>query len=235
MPSVMISGFAFLSVLAAVGRAAPPTTTEAIQTFLSVSNLDATQASQVATRFNADRNAYYSSLTANPAYKTAYSVAATAFPETAKSVAATNPELFLASLARADRDDLPPWYTAMPMDVQDFWRSVGSRDIEMYTSEVSVARPLPSEVSASLSSVSSRLESLASSVSVATESRASVSNRESVFYDAQFSSYSQSLASARATAVLKGAAPASPATSGHMWVVAAGVAILAGLVSMAML
>ncbi len=171
----------------------------------------------MSSKFAADHNAYYSTLSNDPGFKTAYSVVATAMPASAMSAAAVDPELFLASLAREDRDDLPEWYTSMPRSVQDFWRSVGSHDIQMYTSEVNVVRPLPSSVSASLSSLSSSLSSRASSLSSQTESLAS------------------SLASASATMVLKGAAPASPATSGHMLVAAAGVAIAAGLVSMAML
>lgn len=136
----------------------------------------------------------------------AFSVANTALPGSVKAVAAGYPALFLASLAQEDSSDLPSWYTAMPTPIQDYWSSVGREEIDMFTSEVNEARPLPSSVSASLSSLSSKLASASSSA-----------------------------ASVSASAVAHGGAPASPATSGHMMVVAAGVAIAAGLVGMAML
>ncbi|KAL8715633.1 MAG: hypothetical protein Q9225_006364 [Loekoesia sp. 1 TL-2023] len=208
MHAIMISRFAITSTLAAFGWAAPPapSTTAALQTFLSISNLDASQAAEVSTKFGADATSYYSALTADPGYSDATSVIATAMPATAQAEAAANPELFLASLAKSS-DDQPSWFTAMPTPVQAFWESAGSQYIDMYTSEVDAARPLPSSVSASLSSVSSKILSSASSAVSASAS----------------------------SAVAKGAAPASPATSGHMLVVAAGVAVAAGLVGMAML
>ncbi|KAI4115812.1 MAG: hypothetical protein LQ345_003664 [Seirophora villosa] len=205
----MTSHFVLLAALAAGGLGAPQesvpaaSTTEAMQTFLSISNLDASQAAQVSSRFLDDRNSYYLAMTADPRHMSATSVWAAAIPPTAAAAGKVNPELFLASLARADREDLPSWFTAMPTGAQDYWRSVGSRDIEMYTSEVNAARPLATEASASLSS--------------------------------KGASASSSLASATASAVAEGAAPRSPATSGLMTVVGAGVAVAAGLVGMAML
>ncbi|KAI4129020.1 MAG: hypothetical protein LQ338_002435 [Usnochroma carphineum] len=154
MTTTMISRFAILSVLATIGLAATPapSTTEALQTFLSVSNLDASQAAQIHSAFVADHNSYQAALTTDPSYASAFSVANTALPNTAKAAAAADPALYLASLAKDDSDDLPAWFASMPTPVQEFWRSVGSQEIEMYTSEVNEARPLPSSVSASLSS-----------------------------------------------------------------------------------
>ncbi|KAI4138911.1 MAG: hypothetical protein L6R39_006551 [Caloplaca ligustica] len=208
----MSSRFAILSAIAAGALAAPTvtppvqSTTDAVQSFLSVSNLDASQAVAISSKFLADRNSYYSALSTDSAWTTAYSVIATAMPSSVMTAAAANPELQLVSLAQQDSDDLPAWFKAMPTPVQDFWRSVGSKDIELYTSEVDAARPLPSSISASLSSLTSKVTASASAAS-----------------------------SAASAAVAKGAAPASPATPGHMTVVAAGVAIAAGLIGMAML
>lgn len=90
-----------------------------------------------------------------------YIVGATGIPATAKAKAAANPDLFLASLALAESDDLPDWFTALPTPVQDAIVSVGSRDIEMYTSEVIVVRPLSTEAASSLSSFAASQSSVA--------------------------------------------------------------------------
>ncbi|KAL9004850.1 MAG: hypothetical protein Q9188_002338 [Gyalolechia gomerana] len=194
----MISRLAAISALATSALAAPDqSTTPALQSLLSVSNLDASEAAEISTKFGADASDYYSTLTDEPGYSSAYSVVATALPSSAQAVAAVDPELFLASLAKASSQ--PAWFTSMPTPVQAFWKSAGSHYIEMYTSEVDAARPLPSSVSASLSSASAAVSASASS------------------------------------AIAEGAAPASPAILGHMTLAAAGVAIAAGLVGMAML
>ncbi|KAL8946207.1 MAG: hypothetical protein Q9222_007370 [Ikaeria aurantiellina] len=209
MHSTIISRFAVLSALATSVLAAPPaqSTTPALQTFLSVKNIDASQAAQISKAFASDTASYYNALGKQPGYTSAYNVLATAAPASAQAAAAGNPELYLASLARADRDDLPSWYTAMPTSVQDFWRSVGSQDIKMYTSEVNVARPLAPSVSASLvSSASSKAASVASEASAATSK-----------------------------ATVNGGTPLSPASSGQMAVVAAGMVFAAGLVGVALM
>ncbi|KAL8712623.1 MAG: hypothetical protein Q9220_003154 [cf. Caloplaca sp. 1 TL-2023] len=205
MHSTIISHLAVLTALAASAWAAPPdqSTTPALQSFLTIKDLDVSQAAQVSKNFAADTVSYYADLMSQTAWQPAYSVIATAAPAAAQAVAAANPELYLASLAKADNDDLPSWYTAMPTEVQDFWKSVGSQDIKMYTSEVFAARPIPSSVSASLSSVSASLSSAA--------------------------------AAATTSSTKNSATPLSPASSGQMAVVAAGVVIAAGLVGMAML
>ncbi|KAI4121770.1 MAG: hypothetical protein LQ341_007370 [Variospora aurantia] len=171
MPSTMTSRLAVLAALNAVGLAAPqvpsPSTTEAMQSFLSISDLDAVQAAQVSSKFLEDRNSYYNALTTDPRQSSASTAFAAAIPPTAAAVGGPNPEVFLASLARADQDDLPAWFTSMPAPVQDFWKSVGSQDIEMYTSEVNVVRPLASQISASLSS---KADSASSSLASATAS-----------------------------------------------------------------
>ncbi|KAL8732324.1 MAG: hypothetical protein Q9181_003995 [Wetmoreana brouardii] len=201
MPSVLGLRFALLSAFAASALAQ----TE-LQSLLSVSGLDAPQSTQISTAFAADIGTYYGGLATEPGYSDAFSAVITAMPTSVVASQAADPELFFASLAEASSDDLPDWFTAMPTSVQQFWSSVGEQVVEMYTSEVNVARPLPSSVSASLSSVSASLSSQAAAVS-----------------------------SSASEAVQKGEAPTSPATSGHMAVIAGGVAIAAGLVGMAML
>lgn len=130
-------------------------------------------------------------------------------PASAKVEAAKNPELFLVSLAQASSGDLPDWYTALPTDVQDVWRSVGDQYLEMYTSEVHVVRPLSAEVASSLSSVVKSIKSSATSKAAAATSEA--------------------LGAANA------AAPVSPLSSGKMGIVAGCVGVAAGLVGMALL
>ena len=169
------------------------------------------------TNFDSDFASYNAALMTDPGYSAASGAVVTGFPTTALADAAANPALFLASLAQ-ESDDQPSWFTAMPTSVQKFWESAGSQVIDMYTSEVDAARPLPSLVSASLSSLSS--SQFASASSVASEASASASSVAS---------------GASASAIHQGAAPASPATAGRMMVVGAGVAIAASLVGMALL
>ncbi|KAI4274230.1 MAG: hypothetical protein LQ337_004082 [Flavoplaca oasis] len=210
MPCTMFSRVAVLFALAASALAAPePTTTAAIQSFLSISNVDATQASDISTRFEADKASYYTELRTDADYTSALGVAATGMPASAKVEAAKNPELFLVSLAQASSGDLPDWYTALPTDVQDVWRSVGDQYLEMYTSEVHVVRPLSAEVASSLSSVVKSIKSSATSKAAAATSEA--------------------LGAANA------AAPVSPLSSGKMGIVAGCVGVAAGLVGMALL
>lgn len=168
------------------------------------------QASEISTKFAADKSEYYSTLTTETGFPSAYSVIGAAIPDSARPLAAANPELFLASLVKASSQ--PDWFTSMPTPVQDFWESAGSHYIEMYTSEVDAARPIPSSLSSSLSSASSRLSSMS----------------------AALSSSSAAVSASASAAVLHGAAPASPILE-QMTFVAAGVAIAAGLVGMAML
>ncbi|KAL8825012.1 MAG: hypothetical protein Q9170_007962 [Blastenia crenularia] len=215
----MISPLTIISALAACALAAPPSTTPALQTYLSISDLDASQASAVESNFGADATSYFLALTTDPGYSSAYSAIATALPSSAWSRVQDNPGLFLASLAK-ESDDQPDWFTSMPTPAQAFWESAGSEYIDMYTSEVDAARPLPTAVSASLSSLSSKVAS-ASSKAAAESSKAESSAAKA--------------SAAQSSAIQKGAAPASPATSGHMMVVAAGVVIAASLVGMAML
>ncbi|KAL8725655.1 MAG: hypothetical protein Q9166_007232 [cf. Caloplaca sp. 2 TL-2023] len=184
-----------------------PSTTAALQTFLHISNLDASQAADLSTRFDADKASYYGELMSDPSYMSARGVAATGIPPTALAAASADPELFLASLALASSGDLPDWFSALPTPVQGIYKSVGSRDIELYTSEVAVVRPVSSDVAASLSSLSSSIEASASA----------------------------SVEAASSEAVQKGEAPSSPVTNGHMAVVAGGVALAAGLVGIALL
>lgn len=139
-------------------------------------------------------------------------------PVSAKLAAAGNPELFLASLAQAPSDDLPGWFTALPTDVQDVWKSVGSRDIEMYTSEVHIVRPLSAEVASSLSSVVKSITSSATSVMTSEQAKAS-----------------SMIAAASTKAAQQGGAPSSPVSSGKMGIIAGGVAVAAGLVGIALL
>ncbi|KAI4190996.1 MAG: hypothetical protein L6R41_000446 [Letrouitia leprolyta] len=211
MHASMISRLAVVSALAASALAAPDqSTTPALQSLLSVSNLDNSQASEISTKFAADKSEYYSTLTTETGFPSAYSVIGAAIPDSARPLAAANPELFLASLVKASSQ--PDWFTSMPTPVQDFWESAGSHYIEMYTSEVDAARPIPSSLSSSLSSASSRLSSMS----------------------AALSSSSAAVSASASAAVLHGAAPASPILE-QMTFVAAGVAIAAGLVGMAML
>ncbi|KAL8768231.1 MAG: hypothetical protein Q9209_005461 [Squamulea sp. 1 TL-2023] len=134
--------------------AAPePSTTAALQTFLSISNIDASQAADLSTRFEADKSSYRSEIQTDPAYITAFNYAAAYMPESAMAEASANPELYVASLAQASSTDLPGWFKSLPTADQDVWKSVGSRYIEMYTSEVAIVRPLSSDVAASISSV----------------------------------------------------------------------------------
>lgn len=143
-----------------------------------------------------------------PEWSSFSTVAATGIPLSVLRDNQDNPDLFLASLARATGADRPAWFTALPKAQQDFMTSVGDNVIELYTSEVDKAGPVPSSVEASLTSVLSSAQSSASSVV-------------------------SSVSAAHTTAT--GAAPASPVTSGHMGVVAGGVAIAAGLVGLFML
>ncbi|KAL8757909.1 MAG: hypothetical protein Q9199_001873 [Rusavskia elegans] len=215
----MFSRVAVLFTLAASALAAPePITTAAMQSFLSISNLDASQAAEISTRFDADKASYYSQLGRDADYTSALSVAATGMPVSAKLAAAGNPELFLASLAQARSDDLPGWFTALPTDVQDVWKSVGSRDIEMYTSEVHIVRPLSAEVASSLSSVVKSITSSATSVMTSEQAKAS-----------------SMIAAASTKAAQQGGAPSSPVSSGKMGIIAGGVAVAAGLVGIALL
>ncbi|KAI4226468.1 MAG: hypothetical protein L6R36_003122 [Xanthoria steineri] len=230
MPCTMFSRVAVLVALAASALAAPePTTTAALQSFLSISNLDASQAADISTRFDADKARYYATITTDPAYISALGAAATVMPASARRVAGINPELFLASLAQASPDDLPDWFTALPSDVQDVWKSMGSEDIEMYTSEVHIVRPLSAEVASSLSSAVKSITSSATSVITSRDAKAS-SIRSS-----EQAKASSMLASASASAQQKAGAPASPLSSGKMGIVAGGVAVAAGLVGMALL
>ncbi|KAL8684989.1 MAG: hypothetical protein Q9224_006028, partial [Gallowayella concinna] len=160
-------------------------------------------AADVSSRFRADVNSYYAGLPTEPAYAALSDPAMTSIPKSAMALEAADPELFLASLALAKSEDLPSWFTALPTPAQDAMISIGSRDVEFYTSEVIVARPLSDVVASSLSS-------FASSQSTAAEASAS-------------------------QAVQKGAAPKSPVTSGHMGVIAVGVALAAGVVGLALL
>ncbi|KAL8861869.1 MAG: hypothetical protein Q9178_001738 [Gyalolechia marmorata] len=218
MPSTMCSCIAVLFTLAASALAAPePTTTAALQSLLSISNIDAAQAHDISTMFEADKASYYGKLTTEPAYKSAFSVAATGMPMSAMTAVQPNPDLFLASVAQASSDDLPSWFASLPADVQNVWKSVGRQNIEMFTSAVAVVRPMSSDVAASVSSAQSSASSAISSASSA------------------ISSASSAITSAVSEGLQKGAAPASPVTSGNMGVVAAGVAIAAGLVGMALL
>ncbi|KAL8631476.1 hypothetical protein Q9189_002805 [Teloschistes chrysophthalmus] len=223
MAFIMASRIAVLSVLAAAALAQLPepqttteTTTEApapsvtppLQSFLGITDLDASEASQVSTAYSADLSNYYGGLMMAPEWSSFSTVAATGIPLSVLRDNQDNPDLFLASLARATGADRPAWFTALPKAQQDFMTSVGDNVIELYTSEVDKAGPVPSSVEASLTSVLSSAQSSASSVV-------------------------SSVSAAHTTAT--GAAPASPVTSGHMGVVAGGVAIAAGLVGLFML
>ncbi|KAL8996241.1 MAG: hypothetical protein Q9169_004219 [Polycauliona sp. 2 TL-2023] len=216
MSRTMFSRAAVLFTLVASAMAAPETTTGAMQSFLSISGIDASQATAISTRFEADKASYYREVATKPGVAAAMNLAATAMPESAKIAAAANPDLYLASLAQADSDDLPDWFTALPISVQNVWKSMGDRDIEMYTSEVNVVRPLSAKV---VSSLSSRVRSITSSASSVITSKA-----------AEASSMAAS-----ASEAAKAGAPASPLSSGRMGLVAGGVAIAAGLVGMALL
>ncbi|KAI4245859.1 MAG: hypothetical protein LQ352_006504 [Teloschistes flavicans] len=211
----MVSRIAILSVLAAVALAQTPTQSEtpALQSFLSVSNLDASQADQISTAFAADIENYYSGLMTAPEWSSFYLVVSTGVPASALSSNAADPGLFVASLAQADEADLPDWFTALPTPQQEYLESMGSGVIELYTSEVDKARPVPSSVSASLTSAASSISSAMSSASAE----------------------STKLKASKTQVVAKGGAPASPVTSGHMAVVAGGVAIAAGLIGLVML
>ncbi|KAL9037154.1 MAG: hypothetical protein Q9180_003881 [Flavoplaca navasiana] len=214
MPCTMFSRVAVLLTLAASALAAPePTTTAAIQSFLSISDVDATQASDISTRFEADKASYYTELRTEADYTSALSVAATGMPASAKLEAAKNPELFLVSLAQASSGDLPDWYTALPTDVQNVWRSVGDQYLEMYTSEVHVVRPLSAEVASSLSSA---VKSMKSSATSDVNSKAAAATSE-------------------ALKAASAAPPVSPLSSGKMGIVAGCVGVAAGLVGMALL
>ncbi|KAL8637056.1 MAG: hypothetical protein Q9226_009167 [Calogaya cf. arnoldii] len=231
MSRIMFSRVAVLFTLAASALAQDPTTTAPLQSFLSISGLDASQATEVSTRFDADRNSYYAELRSDPAYTSALGVAATGMPASVKVDAAANPELFLASLAQAQSEDLPSWFTALPTDVQDTWKSVGNRDIEMYSSEVRIIRPLSAGVASSLSSVVKSITSSATSVMTSQEavasSKAAIASAEASIKAAE--------ASASALKEDQSGAPASPLSSGKMGIVAGGVAIAAALVGMALL
>ncbi|KAL8668569.1 MAG: hypothetical protein Q9168_006807 [Polycauliona sp. 1 TL-2023] len=219
MSRTMFSRAAVLLTLAASAMAAPePTTTAAIQSFLEVSNIDASQASDISTRFDRDQASYYREIATNPTVVSAMSVAATGMPNSAKVDAAGDPELYLASLAQASSDDLPDWFTALPTGVQRVFESMGDRDIEMYTSEVNVVRPLSKEL---VSSLSSRVKSITSSATSVITSKAAEASSKA--------------AAASKAATQKGGAPASPLSSGRMGLVAGGVAIAAGLVGIALL
>lgn len=106
---------------------------------------------------------------------------------------------------------------------------MGSEDIEMYTSEVHIVRPLSAEVASSLSSAVKSITSSATSVITSRDAKAS-SIRSS-----EQAKASSMLASASASAQQKAGAPASPLSSGKMGIVAGGVAVAAGLVGMALL
>ena len=141
-------------------------------------------------------------------------------PASAKLEAAKNPELFLVSLAQASSGDLPDWYTALPTDVQNVWRSVGDQYLEMYTSEVHVVRPLSAEVASSLSSAVKSIKS--SATSDVTSKVAEASSRAAA-------------ASSEALKAASAAAPVSPLSSGKMGIIAGCVGVAAGLVGMALL
>ncbi|KAL8784032.1 MAG: hypothetical protein Q9213_004221 [Squamulea squamosa] len=155
MPFTTISRIAvFITLAASSALAAPePSTTAALQTFLSISNIDASQGADLSTRFEADKTSYKSELQTDPAYISALNDAAAYMPETAMAKASADPDVYVASLAQASSTDLPSWFKSLPTDDQDVWRSIGSRYIEMYTSEVAIVRPLSSDVAASISSV----------------------------------------------------------------------------------
>ncbi|KAL8684684.1 MAG: hypothetical protein Q9218_008188, partial [Villophora microphyllina] len=170
-------------------------------------------ANQISTAFLADLTSYMDSISTASDFSSLYSVLATGMPGSAMSENAANPPLYLASLAQATGDDRPDWFTSLPTAEQDYLSSMGNGIIELYTSEVNAARPLDPSFSRSLSSVSASLSS-------ATESIAAVTS---------------SLAAAAGDGVRKGGAPASPVTSGHMAVVAGGVAIAAGLFGLVLL
>ena len=157
-----------------------------------------------------------------PGYSEAYSAAQTIIPQSDLDFAATNPDLFFASLHQAS-DEPPTWYTAMPTPIQEFWSSVGNHAVEIYNDVVTSIRPIPSESSAALSSASASLASKSSSI-------ASKASAASTSLAASASAVDSNVDDA-----ITGGTPASPLTSGHMGIVAGGVAIAAGLVGMALL
>ncbi|KAL8807883.1 MAG: hypothetical protein Q9223_004267 [Gallowayella weberi] len=203
MPSIIAVLVTFIASIMAQSAIPQPSPTPALQSFLSVSNLDASQAATVESRFRADLNSYYAGLKTEPAYAALSDPAMTAMPATAMALEAANPELFLASLALAKSQDRPSWFSALPTPARDAMISIGSRDIELYTSDVVAVRPISAVVASSLSSFAS--------------------------------SQSTAAAATASKAVQMGAAPKSPVTSGRMGVIAAGVALAAGLVGIALL
>ncbi|KAL9577425.1 MAG: hypothetical protein Q9212_006371 [Teloschistes hypoglaucus] len=229
----MASRIAILSVLTAAALAQTTTTevtkteipapsvTPPLQSFLGVTDLDALQANEVSTAYSADLNNYYSEVMTASEWSSFYPIALTGIPSSALASNQANPDLFLASLARATGADRPAWFTALPEPQQDFMTSMGDNVIELYTSEVDKARLVPSSVQASLTSVVSSAESSANSAVSSVQSSAS--------------SESSKVAASKSEGGSKSGAPASPVTSGHMGVVAGGVAIAAGLVGLFML
>ncbi|KAL8870275.1 MAG: hypothetical protein Q9174_003645 [Haloplaca sp. 1 TL-2023] len=222
MHSTIASSLALLSSLTASVLGQEQTTTAPIQSVLSVSNLDASQATTLSSVAEATINSYYADVRTEDGFNEAYIAAASVIPTSVLQVAATNPALFFASLHQAS-DDPPEWYTAMPTPAQEFWSSVGNHVVEVYYDQVTSIRPIPSESSAALSSLSASLASKSSSI-------ISKASADSTSLGAKATG-----ADSQAADAVTGGTPASPLSSGHMELVAGAVAIAAGLVGMALL
>ncbi|KAL8800234.1 MAG: hypothetical protein Q9182_005317 [Xanthomendoza sp. 2 TL-2023] len=155
MSSIIAVLVTLIAPIMAQSATPQPSTTPALQSFLSVSNLDASQAAKVSSQFRDDLNSYYAGLPTEPAYAALSDPSMTVIPASARALEAADPELFLASLALAKSKDRPSWFSALPTPAQAAMISIGSRDIELYTSEVVAVRPISAIVASSLSSFAS--------------------------------------------------------------------------------
>ncbi|KAL9612337.1 MAG: hypothetical protein Q9167_003070 [Letrouitia subvulpina] len=212
MFSRVVVSFTVICALAAMALAAPPTTTNPMQTLMGIQSLDPVQESVVDDVYYREQSAYQASLaTGLPGVVFTALVAA---PSSARRDMYSDPGFFFASLAQAQPSNRPSWFNAMPTEVQGYYSSVGRANVEMYTREVKAVNPsavIEAPISSVISSISSKIES---------DVRASASN------DAH---------TAATMAAKTGNTMGPRSVSSSMSVAVAGVVLAASLIGLAML
>lgn len=99
------------------------------------------QESAVDAQYYQDRDDYFKTLAPQAAAGTAALAILSAAPSSARPGLYSAPDFLWASVAQAQPSDRPSWFNAMPTAIQDFYSSVGRKNIEIYTSDLKVVDP----------------------------------------------------------------------------------------------
>ncbi|KAL9035335.1 MAG: hypothetical protein Q9214_006631 [Letrouitia sp. 1 TL-2023] len=213
MLSHIVVPFTIICALAATALAAPPTTTNPMHSLLGIQSIDSVQESAVNAEYYKDASVYHATLAAQATGFPAHDLA-NAAPSSATSALKADPGFFFASIAQAQSSDRPSWFNAMPKSAQDFYRSAGRKQIEIYTSDLKQVDPTALIDSSIVTSI------LPSSSQIVATVEASASDA----------------AHAAATQAAKSVAATSPrGISSNVAVAVTGVVLAASLMGLAML